>query len=1018
MAIKKKKNRVRYNKRKRVAMRQGGRVQLAKGTTTKKKKVPVNPRRPVYENPMDDPLYDPVRQPRPKVSQPLGRSDKRLPSGVNPDGTPFYVDPIETGPFGGPPGSTPASVPAPTQPVTVPTPAPTQPVVAPVPAPTQPVAAPVQTPPPVFDPNIGQPPKQPTTQPPVLGDPFTDPNHPLYGTIDPAPDYPDFPQPTVSPQPTVPQPTVSPQPPVTPIWQQEYSTPPEGFIPPPPDAITTQVMVQYWNPTTGETFIANNGGWTAPPGWEVWQDVIEQPDMPPIGEPSIRKPWQQPRSPYVQEDGRGDDRGPGRPREPGRPGGPGGPGGPGRPVGPGRPTPQRPNIGDTKVGPAGATWTYTATGWVKTSPAPTATTTTPTETPDTGPWTVYDDEGNLISPAYGLGTDWTNYKTGEGGRTPAQQQEVRDLLQAAAEGKLPEGARIPSPAEVDEAIKSGLMQMDPTRVAEAYDVLKAGQRIGYDPSTGKAIEAPMPDAISADKYRAETIDKAATIDPETGKLSKEATADMQSQALTMDATGVDVDAAQAAASLAKNVSADWSLDDNALISEAIKVAGTDLPRVLRAKKQLRRAGLTEEQINLIGNDPSALEDELMDYTEAERGMIAGLPEEALVSVQMNQLLEGMESGEIPAFARPAVAAVNQMLAARGLSASTVGRDNLFNAIISSAMPLAQSNAQSIKESVFSQRGIEAQAEQMNAQMAQQTAMSNSEKVFGMNMARFSAEQQTELSNSKFLQTVALTDASAAQQAAMQTAASMAQLDLATLDSNTKLAAQNAQAFLGMDMQNLNNKQQAAVLDGQMKQQTLLSNQAADNASKQFNATSENQTRQFMSSMAANMNQFNAQQTNAMTTFNKTQENQAKAAEEQAELEVARLDAQLKTQIDQFNSQQEFAREQWNTQNAQVVEQSNVAWRRQSNTVNTAALNAVNQQNAQNAFGLSTQSMAQLWQEMRDQMDYSFKAWDNDQQRKASLMVAALGNEGASYEGKNWATNLQGMTTILSTFLGG
>ena len=50
--------------------------------------------------------------------------------------------------------------------------------------------------------------------------------------------------------------------------------------------------------------------------------------------------------------------------------------------------------------------------------------------------------------------------------------------------------------------------------------------------------------------------------------------------------------------------------------------------------------------------------------------------------------------------------------------------------------------------------------------------------------------------------------------------------------------------------------------------------------------------------------------------------------------------------------------------------------------------------------------------LRMHLDY------NDQQRKASLMVAALGNEGASYEGKNWATNLQGMTTILSTFLGG
>ena len=41
-----------------------------------------------------------------------------------------------------------------------------------------------------------------------------------------------------------------------------------GFIPPPPDAITTQALVPYYNPTTGETFTAGSGGWTAPEGWE------------------------------------------------------------------------------------------------------------------------------------------------------------------------------------------------------------------------------------------------------------------------------------------------------------------------------------------------------------------------------------------------------------------------------------------------------------------------------------------------------------------------------------------------------------------------------------------------------------------------------------------------------------------------------------------------------------------------------------------------------------------------------
>ena len=620
-----------------------------------------------------------------------------------------------------------------------------------------------------------------------------------------------------------------------------------------------------------------------------------------------------------------------------------------------------------------------------------------------------------VTGGYGIGTAKTPSSAGfTGGRTPEEINAARSIIESAAQGTLPAGATIPTPAQVDTGISAATMQMDPTRQAQAAAVLDPGQRIGYDPSTGQAVTGTTPEGFDAGRYDATMVaDQTPIIDAQTGEWSAEGIAGMQSQALTKAAQGIDFTDEQKSRGLTERVVGE--MDAEAKMN-AVKVAGTDLPRVLRAKKQLRRAGLTEEQINLIGNDPDLLEDELMDYTEEQRGMIAGLPDEALVSTQMNALLEGMESGEIPAFARPAVAAVNEMLMARGLDASTVGRDALFNAIIQSAMPLAQSNAQSIKESVFSQRNIEAQAEQMNAQMAQQRAMTNSERVFNLNMAQFSADQQRALSNSKFLQTTSLTEVANDQQASIQEAMSMAQLDLATLDSNTKLVAQNAQTMLQRDMANLSNRQQAEVLTSQMRQQGLLSDQAAQNASRQFNATSENQTNQFMASMAANMEQFNKAQQNAMTQFNKTQENQAKALEEQAELDVAKYDAQLSTQIDQFNSQQEFAREQFNTQNAQAIEQSNVAWRRQANTVNTAAINAVNQQNAQNAFGLSTQAMSFLWQELRDQMDYSFKAWDNDQQRKASLMVAALGNEGASYEGKNWQSNLTGMTNIMNTFL--
>ena len=119
----------------------------------------------------------------------------------------------------------------------------------------------------------------------------------------------------------------------------------------------------------------------------------------------------------------------------------------------------------------------------------------------------------------------------------------------------------------------------------------------------------------------------------------------------------------------------------------------------------------------------------MDFTEEQRGMVGNLPVEALMGKQIEGLLEGMESGEIPLWAKPAVSAVNQMLAQRGLSASTVGRDNLFNAVIQAAMPIASQNAQTIKESAMQQVGIEAQAEQTNAQLRQQTALSNADKVF-------------------------------------------------------------------------------------------------------------------------------------------------------------------------------------------------------------------------------------------------------------------------------------------------
>jgi hypothetical protein len=85
------------------------------------------------------------------------------------------------------------------------------------------------------------------------------------------------------------------------------SSAPAGFIPPPPGSFNTMAFIDYYNPTTGETWSAPSGGWTAPEGWVIGRpdgglkftfdevDPSVVPTMPTA--PAI----QQPITPVVQE---------------------------------------------------------------------------------------------------------------------------------------------------------------------------------------------------------------------------------------------------------------------------------------------------------------------------------------------------------------------------------------------------------------------------------------------------------------------------------------------------------------------------------------------------------------------------------------------------------------------------------------------------------------------------------------------------------------------------------------------
>ena len=609
------------------------------------------------------------------------------------------------------------------------------------------------------------------------------------------------------------------------------------------------------------------------------------------------------------------------------------------------------------------------------------------------------DEITSAAPGAGTGSD--------SGGTSSQPEptELQKAQQAAREG---------AQAIIDDKGKSATPEVVPTKITEDEKdagMIAAGtgqmttpaptitpeqaslegiapEQVTQITDVGQA-DAPQP--ITTELAQVTSVTPDVSIEAAQGQVSDDAIAQAAGVERVAPIEGADVEIQEGA--LAQRVVG--SLTDDAKAKASV-VAGSNLGKVTRAKKQLRRAGISESVIAELGNDPEALEAALMDLSEEERGVIEGLPEEALVSNQLDTLLKGIEEGEIPAWARPAVSAVENMLAARGLSASSVGRDALFNAIIQSAVPLAQSNAQAIQAAVVQERSLEAQRNIKDAELSQQAALVNANNVFKLNLAQFSADQQTALSNSKFLQTATLAEAQFDQQSVVQNAVLMSQANLAEANLNQRAQIQNAQAFLQMDMANLSNQQQAIILESQQEQQRLLSNQAAENAAAQFNASSVNQTNQFMAGLAADINKFNVQQMNATKEFNAAALNAAEARRFNNEAEFERINTQLAQQAKEFNAQAQFERDQFNAKNALLVEQSNAEWRRQINLADTAAINEANRINVQNQFQLTSQAQAFLWQELRDQADFDFRKTENDANRTSQLIGTVVAADPKRY----------------------
>mgnify|MGYP003637890727 CR=1 FL=1 len=360
-----------------------------------------------------------------------------------------------------------------------------------------------------------------------------------------------------------------------------------------------------------------------------------------------------------------------------------------------------------------------------------------------------------------------------------------------------------------------------------------------------------------------------------------------------------------------------------------------------------------------------------------------LSPEATIQGQLSNLYQNFKPSNPPAWADGAVRTAMATLNARGLGASSLAGQAVVQAVMESALPIAQTDQQAVfnlgiqnlsnrQQTVILGAQQRAQFLGQEFDQAFQTKVTNAARVSEIANMQFTADQQIALENAKLAQTTDLANLSNKQAVVMANAAQMANLETANLNNRQQAQVQNAQAFLQTDLTNLQYEQQTNMFKTQSVVQSILTDAAAENASKQFNATSENQVNQFYDSMKSQISQFNVGQTNAIKQFNVSQANG----------------------LEQFNTSQKNAVAQFNASNGLVVSQANAQWRQQIATIDTAAQNQLNQFNATNALSVSLKEYENVWQEARDQISYAWETADNENDRMNTLALQLLTNESA------------------------
>ena len=366
------------------------------------------------------------------------------------------------------------------------------------------------------------------------------------------------------------------------------------------------------------------------------------------------------------------------------------------------------------------------------------------------------------------------------------------------------------------------------------------------------------------------------------------------------------------------------------------------------------------------------------YAEQIQAATATPTTQATVQGQLASLTDNFDASNPPAWAAGALRGVQAQMAARGLGASSMAGQAMVQAALESALPIAQADAQTIASFEAQNLTNRQQRAMLAAQQratfigqefdqAFQARVANSSRIGDVANMNFTAEQNIAMENSRAVNTMNLNNLSNRQAMVMGEASALANLDMSNLNNRQQAGVQNAQNFLQLDMANLSNIQQTELFKAQQRTQALFSDQAAQNAAKQFNASSENQVDQFFANLASQTSQFNATQTNAQSQFNAGQVNT----------------------VERFNAEMNNQRDQYNATNQLAIAQNNAVWRREIATADTVAVNRANELNASAVLDISKEAYDNLWSHYNDTMEWAWTSADNQLERINKMAIAEL-----------------------------